>query len=56
MVYGVISECNSLRELCGGIVSYGIKIAHCKFDYSPKKSTISDANKRRVDMQTKPGV
>jgi len=36
-----------LRELCGGIVSYGNKIAHCKFDYSPKRSTISDANKRR---------
>lgn len=47
MVYGVTSGCNSLRELCGGIVSYGDKIAHCKFDYSPKRSTISDANKRR---------
>lgn len=47
MVYGVTSGCNSLRELCGGIVSYGNKISHCKFDYSPKRSTISDANKRR---------
>lgn len=47
MVYGVTSGCNSLRELCGGIVSYGDKITHCKFDYSPKRSTISDANKRR---------
>jgi len=47
IVYGVTSGCNSLRELCGGIVSYGNKIAHCKFDYSPKRSTISDANKRR---------
>jgi len=47
MVYGVTSGCNSLRELCGGIVSYGDKISHCKFDYSPKRSTISDANKRR---------
>jgi hypothetical protein len=47
MVYGVTSGCNSLRELCGGIVSYGNKITHCKFDYSPKRSTISDANKRR---------
>ena len=36
-----------MRELCGGIVSYGNKITHCKFDYSPKRSTISDANKRR---------
>lgn len=47
MVYGVTSGCNSLRELCGGIVSYGDKISHCKFDYSPKRSTISDANKTR---------
>ncbi len=47
MIYGVTSSCNSLRELCSGIVSYGDKISHCKFDYSPKRSTISDANKRR---------
>ena len=47
MVYGITTGCNSLRELCGGIVSYGDKISHCKFDYSPKRSTISDANKRR---------
>jgi hypothetical protein len=47
MLYGVLSGCNSLRELCSGIVSYGDKIAHCKFDYAPRRSTISDANKRR---------
>ena len=47
IIYGVTSGCNSLRELCGGIVSYGNKITHCKFNYSPKRSTISDANKRR---------
>jgi len=47
MIYGVSSGCNSLRELSSGIVSYGDKITHCKFDYSPRRSTISDANKRR---------
>lgn len=47
MLYGVLSSCNSLRELCSGIVSYGEKISHCKFDYAPRRSTISDANKRR---------
>jgi len=47
ILYGVVSGCNSLRELTGGIVSYGDKITHCNFDYSPKRSTISDANKRR---------
>jgi len=47
ILYGVTSGCNSLRELCGGIVSYGHKISHCKFNYTPRRSTISDANKRR---------
>ena len=47
MLYGVTSGCNSLRELCSGIVSYGDKIMHCKFNSPPKRSTMSDANKRR---------
>ena len=47
VLYGVMSGCNSLRELITGIVSYGTKITHCKFDYTPRRSTISDANKRR---------
>jgi hypothetical protein len=47
MLYGVVSGCNSLRELSAGILSYGSKISHCKFDYTPRRSTISDANKRR---------
>lgn len=47
MIYGVTSGCNSLRELSSGIVSYGDKITHCKFNYTPRRSTISDANKRR---------
>lgn len=47
MIYGVTSGCNSLRELCSGIVSYGDKITHCRFNYTPKRSTVSDANKRR---------
>jgi hypothetical protein len=47
MIYGVTSGCKSLPELYAGIVSYGDKILHCKFDYSPKRSTISNANKRR---------
>ena len=47
MLYGVVSDCNSLRELITGIVSYGHKISHCKFDYTPRRSTVSGANKRR---------
>jgi hypothetical protein len=47
MSYGILSGCNSLREMCTGIVSYGDKITHCKFSYVPKRSTISDANSKR---------
>jgi len=47
LLYGVTSGCTSLRELCSGIISYGDKISHCKFDYTPNKSTLSDANTRR---------
>ena len=47
ILYGVVSGCNALRELITGIVSYGHKISHCKFDYTPRRSTVSDANKRR---------
>ena len=47
MSYGIISGCNSLREMCSGVISYGNKIAHCKFTNAPKRSTISDANTKR---------
>lgn len=47
MSYGIISGCNSLREMCSGIVSYGNKITHCRFSHAPKRSTISDANSNR---------
>ena len=45
MLHGVVSGCNP-RELTAGIVSYGSKISHCKFDYMPRRNTISEANKR----------
>jgi hypothetical protein len=48
MLYGVISGCNSLREVCEGIVSYGNKINHCHLEYAIPKSTLADANKRRT--------
>ena len=46
MSYGVLSGCNSLREMSTGILSYGNKLTHCKFSYVPKRSTISDENSR----------
>ena len=47
MLYGVIADCNSLREISAGILSYGEKIHHCGLDYAVPKSTLADANKRR---------
>lgn len=47
MVYGITSGCNSLREICMGILSYGNKLQHCRFTYTPRRSTLSDANQRR---------
>jgi hypothetical protein len=47
MSYGIISGCNSLREMCSGVISYGNRIVHCKFTNAPKRSTISDANTNR---------
>jgi len=48
MLYGVMSGCNSLREVCTGTVSFGQKISHCKLDYTIPRSTFSDANKKRT--------
>jgi hypothetical protein len=47
MLYGVMSGCNSLREVCSGIVSYGDKISHCNLKYAVPRSTLSDANRKR---------
>jgi len=47
MLYGVMSGCNSLREVCSGIVSFGQKISHCKLDYTIPRSALSDANKKK---------
>lgn len=46
LLYGVTSDCTSSHKLYSDIVSYGNKISYAKFDYTPNKSTLSDANKR----------
>lgn len=47
MLYAVLSGCNSLRELEGIILACKGRINHIGLNYFPKRSTISDANKRR---------
>ena len=48
MLYGVFEGVSSLRELVIGFLGYATKIAHLAMSYMPKRSTLSDANKRRL--------
>lgn len=47
MMYVVLSGCNSLREITGIMLACEGKINHLGIKYFPKRSTISDANRRR---------
>lgn len=47
MLYGVLSDCTSLRELSTALHGCGGKISHLGINYFPKRSTLSDANSRR---------
>jgi len=47
MLFGVISKCHSLREICDGMLVCEGKLNHLAIDSSPKRSTLADANKNR---------
>ena len=47
MLYSVFSGANSLREVVIGFLANTYKINHLGLNYMPKRSTLSDANKRR---------
>ncbi len=47
LLYGVLSYCNGLRELCEGMLACEGKLLHLGFDKAPARSTLSDANTRR---------
>lgn len=47
MMYVVLSGCNSLREITGIMLACEGKINHLGIKYFPKRSTISDANRKR---------
>jgi len=47
MIYVVLSACNSLREITGIMLACEGKINHLGIKYFPKRSTISDANRKR---------
>ena len=47
MIYVVLSGCNSLREITSIILACEGKINHLGIKYFPRRSTISDANRKR---------
>lgn len=47
LLYGVLSYCNGLRELCEGLLACEGRLLHLGFDKAPARSTLSDANTKR---------
>ena len=47
MIYVVLSGCNSLREITGIMLACEGRINHLGIKYFPRRSTISDANRKR---------
>jgi len=42
-----MNNCTSLREVIQGIAAYSDKLNHLGINYTPPRSTLSDANYRR---------
>lgn len=47
LLYGVLSCCNGLREICEGMLACEGKLSHLGLDKAPARSTFSDANTNR---------
>jgi len=47
MLYAVLSDCKTLRELTTGLLACEGKLNHLGINYCAKRSTISDGNKNR---------
>jgi len=47
MVFCAFAKCSSLREVSGAMLGLSGKTSHFQLNHIPKRSTLSDANKRR---------
>ena len=47
MLYAIFNRCDSLREVTTGLLAWDQRIHHLGLDHHPRRSTISDANKKR---------
>jgi hypothetical protein len=48
MMFAVLSNCSSLREIQMGLEAFGGKLNHLNIDKVPPRSTLADANKERA--------
>lgn len=48
MLYAIFQDCTALREVSTGMAAYLMKLNHLGMAYTPPKSTLADANKRRT--------
>lgn len=47
LLFGVLSYCNGLREMCEGLLACEGRLSHLGLDKAPPRSTLSDANRDR---------
>ena len=47
MLYGTMSNCKTIRELSTGLLACEGKLRHLGLEQAPRRSTISDGNRKR---------
>lgn len=47
MLFGILSRCDSLNEMCEGLRALGGKLNHLGLEKAPAKSTVSDGHRNR---------
>jgi hypothetical protein len=47
MLYAIYNQCTSIREVTTGLLAWEKRILHLGIEHHPRRSTLSDANKRR---------
>lgn len=50
MLFSVFSNCTSLREVAGAMLGLSGKTKHFQLNHIPRKSTLSDANRKRSHL------
>ncbi|MDX9774153.1 MAG: DUF4372 domain-containing protein [Bacteroidales bacterium] len=48
MLFGILSRCDSMTEICEGLRAMGGKLNHLTMDQAAAKSTASDGSRNRI--------